>query len=1710
MNRKRHNYVHEWFYETVAKHPGRAAIDTGHQRISYEELSRRSQAVASAIARGRSAVGRPVIVFTEDRVNMVAALIGTLTAGAAFVPLTPDLPDARLAEMVASAEPSCVLVDADLADRYTANIEPGATRDRILSFDSLDLRAEFTPPDLDPDHFCYIYFTSGSTGVPKGIAGRLKAIDHFIRWELQTLDLQPGARVSQLISPTFDAFLRDVFVPLCSGGTICMPPADGILEGQALADWIDAREINLIHCVPSLFRTLFPFLGAERFPRLRQLLLSGEALRPSDVAVWHSAFDNRIALINLYGPSETTMTKFAYTVSAEDQHRRSVPIGKPIPGAMAFISDENGRPTSSVGEICIRTPFCSAGYYRQPELTAEVFSQNQFGTDKNDLIYKTGDIGRILEDGNFELLGRNDRQVKLRGTRIDPVEIESATVATRLVREAVVAVHEDGNEQMLCAYVVLNRNTAVSEVRNALNSRLPAAMIPSLFIPIERIPTLPNGKLDRSALPDPRKHLASSRATAAEPYSPIEEIIAGIWCGLLGLPSVRREDSFFELGGHSLLAAQATARTANALDIEMPLRLMLQAPRLGDLADKVQQLMKEQEGIGVPELARAEGNGRLPLSFAQQRLWLIDQLEPGSTAYNVPFAVRLTGELDRVALGRALSEIVRRHEVLRTTFLTEDDGPAQVIGEPQPVTVRLVDVEHVEKAARLQVARRLIEAEAKQPFSLSTGPLLRAMLVRLSEEEHVLVIVLHHIVSDGWSVGVLTREFSVLYEAYGQDLPSPLEELQVQYADYAVWQRQWLTEEMLAEQLRYWRKQLEGIQRLELPTDRPRLAVRTGRGSALRFQIDSDLAEQLKALSRVEGVTLFMMLVAGFQLLLRRYAGQEDVAIGTAIANRNRVEVEPLVGFFVNTLVLRSDLSGNPTFRELLKRVSGAAIGAYIHHEAPFEKLVEELYPDRDSVRTSLFQVAFGFENVPRSPLQLAGLDAEVIGVEATASKFDLTLTLSEAPGMIEGRFEYSTDLFSQETIARMITHLRNIYRSVTADANRPLSTIPMLDPSERHQLLTEWNSTSTDYPKDRCVHQLLEQQAAFTPGAVALIYEDEQVSYEELNRRANQLGRYLRKLGVGPESRVGVCLERGVEMVVTWAGVLKAGGAYVPLDPAYPKERIAYMLADAEVRVLVTQGRLTASLPDYQGETIIIDEQWDDIAGESAKDLPNRTSADNLAYVIYTSGSTGKPKGVSVAHRAIVRLVKETDYVKLGPGDKVAQASNSSFDAVTFEIWGALLNGSALVGVSKEVALSAQRLAQAIREQGITTMFLTTALFNQITREEPTAFSGMRQVLFGGEAVDANRVRELLSAGTGPERLLHVYGPTESTTFSTWMLVEDVEEAAATVPIGKPLANTQVYVLDGGMEPVAVGIYGDLYLAGDGLARCYAKRPDLTAEKFLPHPHSNEPGQRLYQTGDIVRYLPDGNLEFLGRRDNQVKVRGFRIEPGEIEAVLSEHPMVKECAVVVQHGGDGGKRIVAYFVPRGQQIPSVGELRRYAKERLPEYMVPATFMVLADLPLTANGKVDREALPEPDPSRSKLESEFVAPRTTVEEVVAGIWSELLGTDLTGIHDNFFELGGHSLLATQFASRARVAFGIELPLRAVFENPTLESIAAVIEALEPQETARAQDVLPITVNDDEVESLLAAVEELSDEEARIALGNQNNSIVQLQFQGTES
>ncbi len=1103
-----------------------------------------------------------------------------------------------------------------------------------------------------------------------------------------------------------------------------------------------------------------------------------------------------------------------------------------------------------------------------------------------------------------------------------------------------------------------------------------------------------------------------------------------------------------------------------------------------------------------------------PPSFAQQRLWFIDQLVPGNAFYNVPTALRLTGSLNLTALEQTFNEIVHRHEALRTRFGIVEGQLVQVIAPTLTINLPVIDLQNLPENERELQAKRILTAECERPFDLATGPLLRLMLLKLDETEHVLLLNLHHIICDDWSIGVLIRELSAIYTAFAQKQPSPLSELPLQYADFAHWQREWLQGEVLETQRRYWRQQLDGISVLNLPTYRPKPASRDVppqrlfRGATQFLELPPSLSEALEKLSQQQGVTLFMTLLAAFQTLVYRYTQQEDVTVGSPIANRNRSEIESLIGFFVNSLVLRTDLSGNPTFQELLFRVREVTLGAYSHQDLPFEKLVEELQPERNLNRHPLFQVVFGFENAPMEALELPGLTLSPLTIDFKTTRFDLEFHLWEgSEGFrslwgerwehsegLRGVVVYNTDLFDEATITRMLGHFKTLLEGVVANPQAKIADLPLLSEAERHQLLVEWNDTQADYPQD-CIHQLFEEQVEKEPDAIALsarypsgtprananalIFEDKQLTYRELNNRSNQLAHYLQKLGVGSEVLVGVCVEHSVEMIVGMLGILKAGGAYLPLDPNYPSERLRFMLEDAQVSVLLTQQHLLERLGAHSSQVVCLDNDWSTIAQESQENPTSSVTSDNLAYVIYTSGSTGKPKGVAVPHKAVNRLVFNTNYIKLDPSDKVAQASNTSFDAATFEIWGALLHGAQLVGISRDVTLSPHEFALQLRQQGISILFLTTALFQQIARDVPHAFASLRCLLFGGESIDPRWVKKVLKKGS-PKQLLHVYGPTESTTFSSFYWVQNLPEEATSIPIGCPITNTQIYLLDEQLQPVPIGVPGELYIGGDGLARGYLNRPELTAKHFIPNPFSKKPGTRLYKTGDLACYQPDGNIEFLGRLDNQVKIRGFRIELGEIEAVLSQHPAVAEAVVIVQEDIPGDKHLIAYVVPgvganlninvgtdssdrltkpapinpksKIQNLKS-SDLRQFLKEKLPGYMVPSAYVVLESLPLTPNGKLDRRALPVPDIASFDIQEDYVAPRTPVEEELARIWAKVLGKQQVGVHDNFFELGGHSLLATQLTSRIRDTFQVELPVRNLFEAPTVASLAKYIETI---------------------------------------------------------
>ncbi len=1056
-----------------------------------------------------------------------------------------------------------------------------------------------------------------------------------------------------------------------------------------------------------------------------------------------------------------------------------------------------------------------------------------------------------------------------------------------------------------------------------------------------------------------------------------------------------------------------------------------------------------------------------PASFAQQRLWFFDQLTPGNSFYNVSTILHLTGPLNLTVLEQTFNEIVRRHEALRTTFAAIEGKQMQIISPRLNIPLKILNLQELPKVEREKQAKKLAELESEQPFNLATGPLIRISVIQLEETENILLLTMHHIVSDDWSMGVLIRELGTIYKFFAKNQPSPLPELPLQYADFSEWQRECLQGEKLETLLAYWRQQLKGISVLNLPTDRPKTHQQTYQGASQFLEIPKKLSDEIKALAKQENVSLFMILLATFQVLLYRYTQQEDIAIGTPLANRNQSEIEALIGFFVNSLVLRTNLAANPTFKEILARVREVTLDAYAHQDLPFEKLVENLHPERLLNRHPLFQVVFSLQNAPMETLELPELTLNSLTWEAKTTRFDLELHLWEPSDSfrriygehwqhsdsLRGVAVYSTDLFDEATIQRMLEHYKNLLQNIIFNPLERINNLEFLSEAEQNQLLREWNNTQTNYTEKLGIHQLFEEQVKKNPHKIAINVNQQKLTYQELDNLSNKLAIYLQKRGVKPKVIVGICAEACLNTIVGILGIVKAGGAYLPLDPNYPDERLKLMMEDAKVSLLLGQEKKVERFKNLSIPMICLDKDWEIIEQEETNfiDKHNTLKPDNLAYIIYTSGSTGKPKGVAVTHKAITRLVVNTNYIKIEPTDKIAQAANLCFDAATFEIWGALLNGAELVGINQEILLSTHDFAAEIRDKQISILFLTTALFQEIARNVPQAFKPLRCLLFGGERVDVRWVKKVLKAGT-PQQLIHVYGPTENTTFTSYYFVESLAEEATSLSIGRPISNTQIYILDQHLNPVPIGIAGEVYIGGEGLAKGYLNRPELTAQKFISLNLPDNKQSRVYKTGDIARYLPDGNIEFLGRADNQVKIRGFRIELGEIESILNQHPDVQNAAVIVREEIPGEKSLIAYIVSHQKGRHIISELREFLKAKLPSYMIPSSYAILESLPLTPSGKINRQLLPKIDAKAEDLPEDYVAPRNSVEEKLVKIWANILGKKQVSVYDNFFELGGHSLLATQLISRIRNSFEIELPLSCLFEAPTVASLAKYIEA----------------------------------------------------------
>uniref|UniRef100_A0A2P1CYX6 AptA n=1 Tax=Fischerella sp. CENA298 TaxID=1622126 RepID=A0A2P1CYX6_9CYAN len=1665
----KHLCIHELFAAQVEKTPDNIAVVFDEQKLTYQELNRRANKVAHYLQ--SLGVGREVLVgiCVERSLDAIAGLLGILKAGGAYLPLDPTYPQERLSFMLSDSQVQVLLTQQKFVDEFSASGVKTVCLDS--DWKSINGQSHENPTsDVTAENLAYVIYTSGSTGTPKGVAVPHRAVNRLV-CNTDYVQLEASDRVAQASNTSFDAATFEIWGSLLHGATLVGVPQNVVLSLQHFAEYIREQKITVLFLTTALFNQ-FASVVPQTFKNLRHLLFGGEAVDPKSVkAVLDNGAPQR--LLHVYGPTESTTFSCWHLIKDVPEGTTNIPIGRPISNTQVYILNSELQPVTvgTPGEIYIGGDGLARGYLNRPELTEQRFIPNPFDNAK---LYKTGDLARYLPDGNIEFVGRVDYQVKIRGFRIELGEIEARLSQHPDVQQAVVIVREDiPGDKRLVAYIVPHQKSAANSItlKCFLEDKLPAYMVPAAFMILDSLPLTPNGKVERRNLPAPTRTRPDLEIFVA-PRNPIEEKLAGIWSQLLGLDVIGVNDNFFHLGGHSLIATQMLARVRDVFSLELFFPQIFTHPTIASLAQLIAQGGEESQWQRPP-IKRISHQGLVPVSFSQERIYFVHKLAPENSAYQFQSTMEFKGPLNVEALKLALDEIVKRHEIFRTTYQEVNGRLYQVIHPHEGVAFKVIDLRHIPESERKIEAQKLVDAEILTHLDLTQLPIIQWAVFKLSDQEHIFTHVEHHMAHDGWSFNVFLSELVALYEAFLAGKPSPLPELSYQFADFASWQREWAQTPEAQAQLAYWQQKLAGIPPLlELPYDRPRPKEQTYNGDHVRMELPVDLCESLRVFSHKEGVTLFMTMLEAFIILLHRYIGQDDIFIGSAVANRRMHQIEKIIGMIVNNLVLRTDVSGNPTVRELLERVRQVTMEAYANEDVPFDKVVEAIRPVRNLSHNPLFQVMFSFHNSAKPHLNFPGLDITLQEPASNKSaKFDLDFLViprfeqSVQHGAKTGAkgitlvLEYNSDLFDAETIQAMLEQYEQVLIEMLANPEQQIGQIPLVTPSQQ-KLLGEWNQTHREYTHIQCIHKLLETQVELTPDAVAVEQDGQKLTYRELSDRANKIAHYLQSLGVKPETLVGICVERSLDAIAGLLGILKAGGAYVPLDPAYPQERIAEIIADTQLGFLLTQDKFQDKLLGYTGKTICLDTDWELIAPQSTANPISDVQLNNLAYIIYTSGSTGKPKGVTIEHRSLMNFVNTTiDEYGIKASDKVLQFASICFDTSIEEIFPCLCVGATLVLRTEEMLNSSEDFWRYCQKWQLTVLDLPTAYWHQLVAELKPQDSripqGLRTVIIGGEAVQLEKVQHWHSCVAHlfpvPE-LFNTYGPTEATVVTT---LERLTPAATFVSIGRSISNAQVYVLDQYLQPAPIGVPGELHIGGAGLARGYWQRPELTAEKFIEKAEGSTSatlsdqeaeGRRLYKTGDLVRFRTDGKLEYLGRVDNQVKIRGFRIELGEIEALLRQHPQVLQAVAIAHEDTPGQKRLVAYVVPRKPQ-PTTNELRDFLKQKLPNYMIPATFMVLETIPMTPNQKVDYRALPTPEFSPS-AEDKFVAPRTLIQEKLVEIWSEVLRVENVGIHDNFFELGGDSILSIQLISKANQA-GIQIAAKQLFKYQTIAELATV-------------------------------------------------------------
>lgn len=1729
--------IHSVFEQAAAAFSGRPALVSDGSVLSYRELNARANRLSHYLIKKGLGPEHLAGICMKRSPELVVAILAVLKTGGAYLPLDTRFPAERINYIIRDSGLGILITDSSTLGSVRLKELPEnvivISQDEIQQ-ELLSESPENTAADCLTENLAYVIYTSGSTGRPKGTLIEHTGIFNLVENAVRSWHIDHHSRILQFASVSFDVSVFEIFTALCSGASLALPSEEDMASTQSVTEFIRRHGVTFFMLSPSLLS----ILENNDLPELRVAGTAGEACYWPTALKWSKGH----AFTNAYGPTEITVLSCWYNIEADtvpsqallDEaadcfagpplQNKSMPIGRVIENAAMYILNSSLQPVPprTEGEICISGVGLARGYLGRPDLTAEKFMPDCFSGVPGSRLYRTGDLGRILEDGTIEYLGRIDDQVKIRGFRIEPGEVQAAILRHPMVNEALVSAYtapDPGgslSETRLVAYVVKRKEiSGISE--NASDSRklteflkesLPSYMLPSEFIFLEAFPLNASNKIDRKRLPQPsggRNAQMNSSLRMPADYS--AELLWTIWRDVLGRDKISIDDNFFELGGHSLKAMQAVSRIRETFGVELPLRELFNFPTISQLAPVIMKLsssteaLENKEGAGAASIPlkinRAGRQKDIPLAFELERIWFMEQMNPGSNLYIIPAALDITGQLDIPKLEKSFNLLVRKQEILRSRFHTRQGHPVQSVSQELKIKIRLTDLSDISEQEKNAAKDALVLEETEKGFDISRPPLFRVSLIKLHESHYLLIVVFHHIIADGWSIPVLINELRTIYtKLLHDDRIKTEEEMPLQYSDYALWQREYLSEEILDRQLRYWKDELSDAPELtEIPTDYPRQNRQTFKGKSLQVILDDQMHKKAGIFCLRESFTQYMLYLSAFQILLHRYSGSSDIITGTPAANRINPGTENLIGFFVNTLLMRTRFSNSDTPIGIIQQVRKKVLAIFSNQQLPVERILEGLGLQRDQSYSPLFQTAFVFQNLPDFNLSVPGLDIKLVDIETSAVKYDLILSVSQTADKTILHWEYNSDLFSGDTIMRMSVHFKRVLEWVISRPFEKLSLMPLLTPEETDALLVPERISQPGTTGTMLVHRIFEDVAVRQPEDPALVFatagatRQTMISYDELNRKANKLAHFLRIRGAGAEKRVGIFMHRSPEVIISMLGILKSGASFIPIDPVYPEDRIEFMLRDSAVSLVVSSGNLTPVLREKGVEVIDHDTDRDIIELQPSENLPDDIDADNLAYIIYTSGSTGRPKGTMLTHRGLSNLAMcQKNIFRLGRNRRILQFSSLSFDASVWEFVMALLSGSALCLTDQNTIIAQTELLNVMEKLNITTVTVPPSLLTYMHENMQSSghvLSSLDTVIAAGEKC----TRRLAERWTLRGSFYNAYGPTETTVCATVHRCSPSDSQEKDPPIGRALENMTVYVLNGHMQLQPTGVTGELYIGGIGLARGYLNRPDLTADSFVPDPFSSHPGARLYRTGDLVRYLPGGEIDFLGRIDSQVKLRGYRIETREIESALQGHELIQEAVVRIHEASSSNRILISYITLKNGLTAAPGELREFLRKKLPEFMLPSRYIILDSMPHSPSGKIDYKALPAPEMSKDPSSEQRIAPADEIEEKLLELASEVLGQRQPEMPDDFFSLGGHSLTAAGYISRINEHFGIQLPLREIFEHPVFTDFALRVKYYF-NNADETEPLLRHSRDTEDIESLIEKLGDLSAEQIR--------------------